>query len=243
MPSDRAHLLFEGQVHSISLKAEVDIAALKAIVPPLCEVREALLEVQVIQLLNLGWLAGRGYNIVAVRVPVSYKTKPYTFTPVLWESEADPVLTGREELGSPKLFANIPKPRRLHDGYAGTASWDGFCFFDYAASDLVAADGQPAPAAQNLLYKYFPRTGDWDQPEVSQFTIAVPGEHPPVALLKHKTGSGRFAFNEARWEDMPTQYSFVNALASLPIAKTATVTVTKIDGIADLRAQRILEAI
>jgi hypothetical protein len=229
----------------MSLRAECDAVSLQTVIPGQCRARGATIEVQIIELLNLGWLAGRGYNIVAVRVPVTLMTstgeRDYVFTPVLWESEADPVLTGREELGSPKLFANIPAPRRLAQGFAGSASWDGFCFFDWSADDLNPKDGAPEVSAPNLLYKYFPRTGAWSTPDVAHFTTAVPGQHPPAMLLEHRVGHGRFAFHHARWEDMPTQFSFVNRLADLPISGVAQAVFTYSDGIADLRAQAILD--
>jgi hypothetical protein len=80
---------------------------------------------------NLYWLAGRGYGIVYVDFPVVYSGKTETiagaFCAVLWEGIPDAIMTGREELGFPKLFADIPplkrNPQRATAG--GEASWFG----------------------------------------------------------------------------------------------------------------------
>lgn len=246
MPADWAHLLFHGQMDCVSFQVEADAEGLRAAIPKQCTLRAARLEVQVIRLLNLGWLAGRGYNIVAVRIPVTLHhagvATDYSFTPVLWESAADPVLTGREELGSPKLYAEIPDYRRLDDTLAGHAAWDGFRFFEYSASGLAAAEPAFAvPVVPNLLYKYFPRTGLWGTADVAAFTVSVPGEHPPVRLVEREEGTGHFAFNRPRWEDMPTQFGFVDRLADIRCSDTARVLRTFTDGIADLRAQSTID--
>lgn len=54
--------------------------------------------------------------------------------PVLWEAAPDAITTGRERLGFPKTYADIPEIDR--DREKGTAScsalWVGFRFFDIA---------------------------------------------------------------------------------------------------------------
>ena len=56
-------------------------------------------------LTEIEWLAGRGYNIVSITLPASFNGKQDhvtgDFMPVLWENLADPIITGREELGFP----------------------------------------------------------------------------------------------------------------------------------------------
>jgi len=56
---------------------------------------------------NLDWLSGHGYNMVLVTVPVIYESAPFSLAIVAPEDVVDPIVTGREELGYPKVFQNI----------------------------------------------------------------------------------------------------------------------------------------
>ena len=40
---------------------------------------------------------------------------------------------------------------------------------------------------------------------------------PPTTLHRYAVGEGSFSFRPSRWEDMPTQYHIVNALAEMPL--------------------------
>lgn len=75
---------------------------------------------EVMNLRNLPWLAGRGYNtwgvyandIVCSRVQPPVKA---SYMLVLFESFTDPITTGREELGFSKLWAELPDTK-IADG-------------------------------------------------------------------------------------------------------------------------------
>ena len=60
---------------------------------------------------NLYWLAGRSYGILSLDFPVTYVGKEETihgsFCPIIWEGRPDAIMTGREELGFPKMFAEF----------------------------------------------------------------------------------------------------------------------------------------
>lgn len=62
---------------------------------------------------------------------------------MLFESLCDPIITGREELGFPKVFADM---RVENDVY--TCSWDGH---DFLTLDFTGAEDAQPPA--NLLEK------------------------------------------------------------------------------------------
>jgi hypothetical protein len=57
--------------------------------------------------------------------------------------------------------------------------------------------------------------------------------------LDKRTGIGRFEFRQARWEDMPTQYTYVNALAELPLLEFRGGEVVKATGVPHLKAFHI----
>lgn len=204
MPRDREHLRFDGDVTQIAIAVEVAEAALVNILPPGCSpLPGGQVEMQYMRLARLGWLAGRSYNVVALRIPVCFAAASgpleCAFMPVLWEDMADPILTGREELGSPKLYADIADPRR---------------------------------------------TGEWYLADIDQMTIgaigSTPGAAPAPVVHERRAGTGRFRFHRPRWEDMPTQYTFVGALIDAGIGGEGPARLTRSSGMMDLAAQRII---
>lgn len=58
------------------------------------------------------WLAGNGYNKIAVNASVMFKGESEqlvgSYALVVWENLAAPILRGRELQGIPKVFADIP---------------------------------------------------------------------------------------------------------------------------------------
>src|SRR5262249_39205086 len=61
---------------------------------------------------DIDWLAGRAYTMIHVWWPVTFMGEEDhvvgRFLAVMWENLADPIITGRGEIGQPKLFADIP---------------------------------------------------------------------------------------------------------------------------------------
>lgn len=241
VPHDRQHLRFEKETVAIAVTARTDPTLLARLLPSRCTLDgEARLEVGIYQLTNIGWLAGRGYNIAMLRIPAVFagerETVRGSFIPVLWESMCDPILTGREELGWPKLPAEIPNARLDEGLWRAGASWQGFRFLDLEASGFVESLASEAPAPM-FVQKYMPRCGEWGAADASY--IAVSGAERPATLHEFKRGSGRFAFHSARWEDMPTQFPIVNGLSALPF-EFIDATLTRTSGGGDLRSQRIV---
>ncbi|MFI4914373.1 MAG: acetoacetate decarboxylase family protein, partial [Steroidobacterales bacterium] len=116
---------------------------------------------------NLYWLAGRGYGIIMVEFPVTYLGKVETidgrFCATMWEGRPDAIMTGREEIGFPKLFANIPPMQgsAASGAVSGEASWFEHKFFEVEAhglKEVEGAKGLPGPTGPQLFYKYVPRT-------------------------------------------------------------------------------------
>lgn len=223
LPADRQAIRYVHRRLALSVTARSDAAALAALLPPRCTLAgEPLLTITVSRLTDLGWLAGRGYNIVQVQIPnVRFAGRDAdvtgAFVPVVWENLADPIITGREELGMAKIFAEIPDPVEQGDAVSCTAAWLGFRFLELEADGLADAPVPEAAPPPVLLWKYMPHTGDWGRADTEYMTAT--GEDPGAPeTVTHgfRRGSGRFRINPARWEDMPTQYPIVNALAALP---------------------------
>lgn len=208
----------------LTIDALTDAAAITAYLPPRCRlVGDPEIRVSASCLKRLGWLAGRGYNIITVQfLNIRFEGIEHqaegSLDAVLWESLCDPIVTGREEIAIPKIFADIPDPTMLGTTYSASASWDGFRFFDLSIADLAEPTAPFVPPPTRMAYRYMPRCGDLTQADAEYMTLAGadPGA-PPTIVHDYRTGTGSFAFHPARWEDMPTQYHIVNALAEMPI--------------------------
>ena len=249
MPRSRSHLTYTGDIVQVTVHALTDAAMLSAYLPPRCRLAgEPILSVSVIQLTNLGWLAGRGYNFINVSTPVVFEGDSDTvrgdFSLCLWENKADPIMTGRDEIGMPKLFADIPAPRELEGAWQCSASWEGFPFLHLEldtnmADDGPSSSGAHAPTGTYILHRYHARPGDWDQVDIDEIIVSHAGQAPPTEVLELKSGMGSFSFHTARWEDMPTQYTYVTALAGLPLVEFRGGQFVRAKGISDLRAFRV----
>jgi len=188
-------------------------------------------------LTELEWLAGRGYNVLGVSFSATYSGVTGSFLTVLWENLTDPIITGREELGFSKVFADLPEPTITGNAAACSASWQGFKFLDMELTGLQPAE---APAPGNILhYKYMPRTGEWGTADAA-YAVVTPAAQPNRVVTEHRRGTGKVHFHRARWEDMPTQYMIVNAFADLEVKELRGASLTRAVGGKDLSDQRIL---
>lgn len=236
---------------AISVSFLGDDEQLDSLLPPgFALIGEPVVSVTAIYMKDVAWLAGRGYNILGVRIPATFSgTEDQvdgTFLAVLWENLTDPIITGREELGYSKIFAELPEPEQTDTGYVLGASWLGFRFLDVEVTALTEQSAEALEAfeksrkdAGDLHYKYMPRTGEWGTPDVSYATWS-PEQPSNRRVLARSIGEGTVRFNPARWEDMPTQYNIVNVLSELKIVEYRGASVTQSVGGKDLRDTRIL---
>jgi len=180
---------------------------------------------------NIQWLAGRGYNVLSYSFPVTYRgaarTQTAHFKAVLWEALPDACISGREDLGFNKLWADIPDPRVFGDSYHYEASWLGFKFIEaeFQAEGSVAALPELPGKAEvrgTLNHKYIPKSGHRGQCDVDYFTYWPEFEVQNVRNIL--VGRGQFRFNPATWEQLPTMHHVVNRLAELPVRQILSST-------------------
>jgi hypothetical protein len=211
---------------------------------------EPVVTVQVSYITELEWLAGRGYNTVGVRWPALFIGKEDrvngNFLSVLWENLADPIITGREELGFSKLYCEIPEPAVLLGEIHCVATWLGFKFMDMSVRDTKQIDKKEAQAIVDnsggdglLHYKYIPKTGHFDQADVAYATL-TPADIPNRVVKEMWLGRGTVEFHQATWEDLPTFYQVVNAIGTLEKKEDRGAMIVKTIGYKDLSDQRIL---
>ena len=243
LPVDQRHRRYEKELVSYTVSARTEAQRLEEFLPDgLALDGEPRIEVCIMSFRKIGWLAGRGYDILMVRIPARWIEGDTLcvgqFVPVVWENMADPIITGREELGWSKIFADISVSEPSDGRGQAAASWDGHCFFDFSASGFEPQVQAPAPKPM-VFEKYIPATGEPGSSDAHYLTVTAPdGPEPQVQSVE--VGRGRFGFNSATWEQMPTQYPIVNALADLPLSGFSRVMKTASTSGGDGSGQREL---
>lgn len=223
---------------------EASAKKLEKLVSPTFKLREACVHVEFTYMTELDWLAGRGYNFVAIRVPVSIrndndKIQDGLFQPVIWENLTEPIISGREELGYNKIFCNIPAMRVCGETNTCSADWDGFRFMELTLSNLEM-NGQLQRTAQPVFHhKIFPKTEAWGELDVDSITV-TPASNPELTKLGHSVGTAKLSISRPRWEDMPTQYQIVNTLESLEFGACTSAGLIHAKGSKDLSDQIVV---
>lgn len=215
-------------------------------------VGEPVVTVSLTDMRGIPWLAGRGYKMLGVTFNTLFQgTEDRAMGPfltVLWEDLADPILSGREEIGFSKLYCELPDPWEFDGTTRFSASWLGYTFLDMELTGMKPVPVDAAPAAPEvdsdiqlgmLHYKYMPRTGEWGTADVS-YPVLTPAANPNSKVTGMQQGRGTIAFHKARWEDMPTQYMIANALAELEIKEYRGAMIRHHQGSKDLSDQKIL---
>ncbi|MCH8910310.1 MAG: acetoacetate decarboxylase family protein [Chloroflexi bacterium] len=219
---------------------------LEALLPPGFTLHgDPVVTVSATYMKEIEWLAGRGYNVLGVTIPARFNGQNDQvvgpFLTVLWENLADPIITGREELGFSKIYCELPEIRISGDSASSSASWLGFNFLDINVNNLKPRTEPAAggPVDGQLHYKYMPRTGEWGTSDI-EYAVITPAEGSNAKVLEDRVGNGSLNWNPARWEDLPTFYQVVNALADLEVKEFVSGGLTRSVGGKDLSDQRIL---
>jgi acetoacetate decarboxylase len=229
-----------------------DPAKLERLLPPGFELRaEPIISVSCASWSNLYWLAGRGYGIVTMNFPATFRGRDETiegsFCPVIWEGRPDAIMTGREELGFSKMFADIPAIEWDKDKGRSScsASWFDFKFFEIALEGLVE-EANPEKifpesgkgGGPQLYYKYMPRTspGGIEGADVSCVTTGAPKGTAAANVVmddfdyRRWTGTGSVKWHKATWEQLPTTFHIVNGVADLEIVEVVEAELVSFSG-------------
>ena len=116
VPPAQASVARGANTLACQLSATTDRDLLLPLLPRCVSVRErARLTVTVLRLRGVGWLAGRGYNVVSVTVPVTFRGSDETvegdFILAMWESLADQAASGIQEPERDARHRIFPVPR------------------------------------------------------------------------------------------------------------------------------------
>lgn len=218
-------------------------AVLESHLPPGFELAgEPVVSLDIAYITQIPWLAGRGYNLALVSWPATFRgtrdTETGRFAAVLFESFADPILTGRDELGHPKIFCEIPPLIVTDQGCIARLAWDGCEFLRLELTDLSptrpADSDDRFPTGGWLQWKYIPGTPHTAGPDASYPTHSpdplAADIHANVTIEARDYGRGRLERRRVAWEDMPTLFNVVNGIADLPHVAPRLAAVTRTHG-------------
>ncbi|KAK3695171.1 hypothetical protein B0T22DRAFT_96658 [Podospora appendiculata] len=206
---------------------------------------------------NMAWLGGKGYTHFGLYVHgVQYTKKDGTsihgtYMPVLFESLTDPIVSGREELGMPKLFADIDME---HDETSCrvTASWRGATFAKIELPNLrkdetTAEQGTIGGESDYgiLVYRYIPAVGEPGKAD-AEYACVVPHSEESRVQSSTVTAVARSAGAKVKiealdWEALPTLHHITSALAEIPIYAVVDAKVVEGTGVSDVISCRRIE--
>lgn len=239
-------------VTAVAVNFRTDREQLAALLPDRFDVgTDPIVTVYATYMTDIEWLAGRGYNTLGVTFPAVFRGEvdraSGQFLAVLWENLADPIISGREELGFSKLYCELPEPKVLPREVQCRASWLGFTFLDFKVENIEAQSRDQIDefiAGQTddgrLHYKYVPKTGRWGEADAA-YAVLTPAAIPNQVVRERSVGEGTVRFHRATWEQLPTLFHIVNTLGALEIKEYVGASVTKTVGYKDFSDQRILQ--
>jgi hypothetical protein len=206
---------------------------------------------------KMDWLGGTGYHHIGLYIHgVEYVKKDGeiingTYMPVLFESLADPIMSGREELGMPKLYSGIDVFAREKSHRIST-SWQGANWGQFTLEGLHEVN--PTSNTENVsveandgmfTYRYMPQVGrDNKGTAEAEYPVFVPfaQDHPkPVTKRVRQATTARFEMDAFDWEALPTLHHVISRLAELPVYEIVGAKVVDGVGVHDVGAAMRIE--
>ena len=162
----------------------------------------------------------------------------------MWENLADPIISVREMSGIPKIYADIPDHDQSQGNWHCQASHFGNRILDMSIKGLNEATEDEIAAGleadkgrgDSMGWRYLPAVGGMGT-RLNELTV-FPSE---VFYKEISVGEGSIDWRHLTWEQNPTQYHIVNALADLPILEYRPALVTK--GNANLFGMQLLSRV
>jgi hypothetical protein len=217
---------------------------------------------------HMTWLAGGGYNHCGLYIHGVHYTKTDgskifgTYLAVLFENSTDPIITGRDELGMPKLFCDVDVSVQGENASVTLAS-RGTTFGKLNISGLAATPqptpSPPAPAQRmpgppppppeqgTFWQRYIPAVGE---PGKTDADYAVfnpnPEPEPPVegeaaATTTLSSANATVAFEAGDWQTLPTLHHVAKGLAEMPVYGVEEAGLVTGRGVGDVGGARRIE--
>jgi hypothetical protein len=210
---------------------------------------------------GMTWLGGGGYSHCGLYIHgVNYTKRDGskifgTYLAVLFENLADPIITGRDELGMPKLFCDISA--QVNGSEASIAlAWRGAQFAEIKVSGLStpppppAASAAPAPRMPGppppppeqgqFTYRYVPAVGQPGKTD-AEYAVFIPTPKPSSEPETLTTATATAKFEARDWQSLPTIHNVAKGLAELPIYSVEEAKLVRAQGVSDISAAERIE--
>lgn len=206
---------------------------------------------------KMEWLGGHGYKHIGLYLHGVRYTKADgttidgTYMPLLFESLTDPIVSGRDELGMPKVYCSVDI-RRRNDSYRIRTGWEGSMFGSFNLDELEQVD----PAAESgtiggeadygiLTYKYIPAVGERGKADAAYAVVVPHAEESKVvpSNVEHvyRCRNPSFKIDALTQDDLPTLHHIVSKLAQIPVYEYVSAKVVEGYGVPDVSAARRIE--
>lgn len=227
-----------GEVQVVQVTYETEREVLEKMIPECYTLNDPYVSVCLCEFTNLGWLAGKTYNLININVPVHFKGDrddlDGDLVLVMFENHADPIVGGRDTMGYSKIYCDIPRVQHDENKYIATASsWD-FRFMKMELDiskpipDMETFKSNEARSAGKMHYKYVPDVMEKGEDPATNFTkpaIAYPTILPKwqrpddypynLRIPDIDFCDGKVEFYKPEWTDMHTYYNVGVGLNSL----------------------------
>jgi acetoacetate decarboxylase len=215
------------QSENVAIQYETDYEAARRLVPP-CYLLDENPTVTVVFGYHNGlkFLAGRGYSLATFQISAKFEGEENRlegdYIPVMFENQTMPVLGGREYLGVPKLFADIPFIKIMSNGSIRCeASLWGHLLFGIELPGLrkqnpvvKALAGKQINRRPWLAYKYIPSL---DGPPDADYPTTTRNDVKINDLWMGK--NAQLYFGSATEDDIGPVVNVIEALKSLKVIK------------------------
>lgn len=201
---------------------------------------------------NIDWLGGHDYSHFdiflenVVYTEKNGKEKKGRFLSLLLEGRAEPTLSGREELGMPKIFTTLTEAFDENSGYSVKASWEGSTFLEFKIKNCSKKQQieSSSPPEDIIEWRCFPKPGAKGQVDIEYATYTPePTGGSPFKLSEYYEGEAEVIFfnNVINPLDLPVHYTIAKKLSEIPIFGLEVGKVSVGTGLSDLSNHGILE--
>ena len=183
---------------------------------------------------DVSFMAGFGYNIVGVNLSAVWKGKKENragaFSAVLWENDFYPIMFGRDHLGAPKIWGDIPdvqitkgNGRRFLCSEKGTTLVEGF-----------VTDLKPVPAEAIKMMNANSKQGNWfcwkyiSHASQKKADLSLPTSlHSQSNVKEAWTAKGAHKFHTPKWEETPLSSHIMAGLSKLKVKEYTGAMITR----------------
>jgi acetoacetate decarboxylase len=215
------------QSEIVALQYLTDPDAISALLPPCYSLgKEPMVTIVFAYHSGLAFMAGGGYNLAAFQVSARFDGEEDhvegDYNLIMFEDQTWPILGGREDLGVPKLFADIAPIKTDPDGSLRCeASYWGHHLFSLELSPPNKQNAVVKLAANRLInsrpwlaYKYIPSL---DGPPDADYPTITVNDTKIKTLWFAK--SGQIGFGSAGSKEIGHYRPLLDALKTLEILK------------------------